>query len=102
MATMDQLADEYCQKAAEQADRDAAAKDQAIQLELEGKQALIEKDRSVAELNKAKVVEIGHGLAAGHIDRSMQQEAANQPDPQADRQRMIDESIMEARQRVAA
>jgi hypothetical protein len=88
-----------------QAKRDAQIKDEAMQLELAGKKAIIDKDHSVAKLNEAKVVEIGHGLAAGHLDRATQErqaQEANQPDPEAERQRLIDESIMEAKQLMAA
>lgn len=82
----------------EQAAKAAAIAEAGQQLSLEKLAADVVETKSRAELNKAKVMEMGHGLAMQHVEM-----AANQaPSPEDEQQRLIEESINEASAAVAA
>lgn len=83
------------QQATEDAKRQQALMEQAAQLELEDKAAKVQETQSKTALNQAKTVEIGHDMAM----EGVAQAAANQPeapDPEAERNRLIQESLQEA------
>jgi len=85
------------QQQAEQQQKQAAMAEAAGQLAMEKEAAEVDETKSKTALNKAKVVELGHGLAMA----SMQQAHAEQPepaDPDAQQQRLIQEALAEAMQ----
>lgn len=83
-------------KLEEQQAKDAIAKNNIVRAELEKTVAEVEKTKSETELNHAKAVQMGFDMGSKHADANRQAaEAAN--DPEAQQQRLIDESIAEAR-----
>ena len=94
--------------AAQQQEQQAAAAqrqkqlaDAAMQLEMAGKAADVEKTKSETELNKAKVVELGHSMAVDGVKanaaaRLEPPEPPEPMDPQAEEDRLIEEALAEA------
>jgi hypothetical protein len=68
-------------------------------LTLEEKAAKVGKLQSEAELNEARVVEIGHDMGAAHMPAPQRPEP---PDPQQQEDALINASLQEAMQAVAA
>ena len=62
----------------------------ALHLDLEEKAADINKTKSETELNNAKAVQIGSDIVAAHTLQGPE------PDPDADRQALIDDAMREA------
>ncbi len=90
------------EQAAQEAEKQRQMAEQAMAIELAGKAAEVEETRSKTALNEAKatltdaqVVELGHTM-------QLDAQAANQPpeqpavDPEAERERLINESLQEA------
>lgn len=115
----DKQAQQAAQQQQEQAQKQQQAlAEQAMQLDLQQKAIALQKTASEVELNEAKTFQIGHDAgmdqvktAQGAVSSEMQlghqerdqaftaQQAANeppQPDPEAERQRLIDEAMQEA------
>lgn len=80
-----------------QAAQDAKVKQMAIGLEMEDKAAKVQKTRAETEKLNAQVVEIGANIGQAGLG---QDEAAN--DPEAERNRLIEESMAEAMQPAVA
>lgn len=68
---------------AQQAAKEAQVKDQIMQLELEAKAAEVEKTRSDTELNKAKVIDLGHKMAVTDIETADAERDAERASEQA-------------------
>jgi hypothetical protein len=77
-----------------QAAKDAQVKEMVMGLEMEDKAAKVQETRSKTELNQAKVVQLGHDMAAASLQQDQPKTAAN--DPEAERARLIEEAMAEA------
>lgn len=95
------------QQQAEEAAAQKAVQQHAITISLEDAAAKVEKTKSETELNNAKTTEIGfkmghgqataaHDMAGADKDRAQAATDAEQPDPAAERQRLIAEAMAEA------
>lgn len=92
------------QQAAEQQRQEQARQkqmaDAAAQLELEDKAATVAQKRSVAQLNEAKTVEIGHGMGMANAGLSEQRDG-RQAEAANDEDRLIAEALAEAQAAIA-
>ena len=83
------------QMAAEQA-KAKQLQDAAITLEMEDKAAKINETKSKTELNNAKTVQIGYDMGDESAVKPPEAPQAQEVDPAAERQRLIDEALLEA------
>jgi hypothetical protein len=93
------------QQAAQQQEQQQqkAIEQKGIELGLRELDAKVRKLHTAADLDEAKAAELGHGMKLGEMQHELdanaqaqQAQAAQQPDPEAEQQRLIDESIAEA------
>jgi len=81
---------------AQQAAQQQQVQQAAVQLGMEEQAAKINKIKSETELNSAKTFEIGHAVGLGQRQAAVDETAAAAPDPEAEKQRLIDEAMAEA------
>ena len=89
--------DQQAQQQAEQAQQKAIA-DAAAKIQLEGLAANVYKTKSETELNNAKSFQIGHGAGLAQAQAGMPEPTAGAaaPDPQAQKDQVIEDALQEA------